>query len=272
MQLISSGGSATSVMHLGYSHDGYRQLLVAQHLRADGQLLWQRILNTTRYDAERASFAIVGGSVFIAASESAPASPIGQLWELRLADGVTLNSHTIPAIQELQAFGAKTCSLTAESLTRVLCIQPGLAPELRSITGAPSGALNLLAYGTSSDNLRARVVDGINSQFKFASISADGVYSPSSTLAFQSNPGAFPLRTDRVQVLANQEILASARLNDNSNGNALFAAVVALFASDGSRIWQTQINEPQRDYQASTQSALHSLTVERFKKASRLRF
>jgi|GEM_PF-5662822 len=259
VQLVSTGGIAASVVNVGYSHDGYRQLLVAQHLRADGQLLWQRILNTPRYDAEKASFAVSGGSIFISATESAPSTPLGQLWELRLSDGVTLNSHTTLALQALQAIGANTCSLTVESLARVLCVRPGLAPELRSITGAPAGPLTLLAFGSSGDQLRARVLDGINSQFKFANVDADGIYSERPTLAFQSNPGTFPLRTDRVQVLANAETLASARLTDSSNSNAPFAAVVALFAADGSRIWQTEINEPQRNYQPSTQSSLNTV-------------
>ncbi len=258
-QLVGSAGQTFSALHVGYRHDGFRQQLVVQNVRADGQVLWQQTLSTPRYDAEKASFAINGSTVLISATESFPGSTVGTLWELRLGDGLVLNTHTTPALQALNVIGGKACSLTSEALTRLLCLVPTQIPQVRAITGAPAAAANLLDYGRSGDQLRARIVDGVNSQFQFANINADAVYSAGATLAFQSSPGAFPLRTDRVQTLANGETLASARLNDSSNGNALFASAIALFATDGTRIWQTQINEPQRDYQPSTQSSLNTV-------------
>ena len=259
VQLVSSGGPATSVVHASYSHDGFRQTLVVQNIRTDGQVLWQKTLSTERYDSEKASFIINGASVFVSASESSPASAVGTLWELRLGDGLVLNTNSTPTLQALQVISGTTCSLTNETVTRLLCVVSGQTPVIRSISGLPNVSTNLLDYGIVGDQLRARVPNGIANQFQFANINAEGASSTGVLLEFQRNPGTFLPRTDRIQVLDNAELLASARLNDGANNNELFASVIALFAADGTRLWQTEISEPQREYQPSTQSSLNTV-------------
>ncbi|NJR44151.1 hypothetical protein HC761_01495, partial [bacterium] len=75
---------------------------------------------------------------------------------------------------------------------------------------------------------------------------------------FQASTAPIFVRTDQFQAQTNGEFLATARVIDASQSNAVIAALVGLFASDGTRIWQAQVIERQRPYQTSSQSALNT--------------